>query len=193
MADTTAVATITDKWDDGQRVHVLASVAIGASPLTYPTGGIPMDLLTATILLDSRPGFLPLPGISSQPIRVEVKGIAGFTYAYDRTNKKLIIRASAAITPAGTIAVTEGAVTVVGGGIGEAIGINPDSNAGVLSKAAATNRTIPRATFLGSATTAAFTGTAVTAAALAELANASAIPAGVSGDTIQLYAIFKKL
>jgi hypothetical protein len=61
-------------------------------------------------------------------------------------------------TPGGTIS---GNVTVVGGGIGEAIGINPDTNAGVLSKAAATTRTIPIATFLGAAPT--FTGTAAPA------------------------------
>lgn len=71
-----------------------------------------------------------------------------------------------AFTPAGTSGTSSvtGNVTVVGGGVGEAIGINPDSNAGVLSKAAATNRTIPIATFLGAAPTAGaqtFTGTEV--------------------------------
>ena len=61
---------------------------------------------------------------------------------FDITNNKLL----AYRTAQGTLS---GNVIVKGGGIGEAIGINPDSNAGVLSKAAATDRTIPIATFLG--------------------------------------------
>ena len=65
---------------------------------------------------------------------------------FDFTNNKLLAYRSAAATVIGN-------VTVVGGGIGEATGINPDSNAGVLSKAAATNRTIPIATYLGAAPT----------------------------------------
>lgn len=86
---------------------------------------------------------------------------------YDTANSKLMVFRSGGATPAGTIS---GNVTVVGGGVGEAIGINPDTNAGVLSKAAATNRTIPIATFLGAAPT--FTGTAIGAAAFSEVANA---------------------
>jgi hypothetical protein len=62
-------------------------------------------------------------------------------------------------------ATTTGNVVIVGGGVGEAIGINPDTNAGVLSKAAATNRTIPIATFLGA------TAPAIAAAAFAEVAD----------------------
>lgn len=89
---------------------------------------------------------------------------SSYTFKWDHKNGKLQGFASA--TPAGTIG---GNVTVVGGGIGEAIGINPDSNAGVLSKAAATNRTIPIATFLGAAPT--FTGTAGTSSAPSEIAN----------------------
>ena len=89
-----------------------------------------------------------------------------YTFSWDFKNGKL--QAFASATPAGTIG---GNVTVVGGGIGEAIGINPDSNAGVLSKAAATNRTIPIATFLGAAPT--FTGTAGTASPSSEVANAT--------------------
>lgn len=63
-----------------------------------------------------------------------------------------------------------GNVTVVGGTLGEATGINPDSNAGVLSKAAATNRTIPIATYLGAAPT-------VAAGALAEVGNGISLAA----------------
>jgi len=96
----------------------------------------------------------------------------GYVFEWDKTNGKVKAYRSAGFTPAGTIAVTDGAVTVTGGALGAAIGINPDSDAGVLSKAAATNRTIPQATFGIAATTAALTGTAVAAAALVEVANA---------------------
>jgi hypothetical protein len=92
-----------------------------------------------------------------------------YRFEWDYKNGKL--QAFASATPAGTIAVTDGAVTVVGGGIGEAIGINPDSNAGALSKAAATTRTIPQATFGIAATTATFTGTAGTSSPASEAAN----------------------
>lgn len=100
----------------------------------------------------------------------------GYTLGFDRNTGKFKAYQTASLTPAGTngTSAVTGNVTVVGGGIGEAIGINPDSNAGVLSKAAASNRTIPIATFLGAAPTAGaqtFTGTATTAAALGEVAN----------------------
>jgi len=81
----------------------------------------------------------------------------GLRVVFDSLNNKLL----AVRTAAGTLT---GNVVVVGGGIGEAIGINPDSNAGVLSKAAATNRTISIATFLGGAQT-------IAQGAFAEVAN----------------------
>lgn len=182
--------TVLEMWNDTKRSHVLGSIALTGS---YTTGGISLNFVTAA--LSGTKGQTALPGISKQPIRASIDGIAGYKYEYDRTNKKLIIRQSAGFTPAGTNAssTVTGNVSVVGGGIGEAIGINPDTNAGVLSKAAATTRTIPIATFLGAAPTAGaqtFTGTAVAAGAMAEL-PASALPAGVTGDTIQFYLIFK--
>ncbi len=137
---------------------------------SYPTGGLAYT--NASFGLQSNPVFIGFDSDAS-----------GYGFQHDRANGKILAYRGAGFTPAGTnstptVTVTEGAVTVVGGAIGEAIGINPDSNAGVLSKAAATNRTIPRATLLGTATTAAlsgaptFTGTAVAAAAAVEVANA---------------------
>lgn len=90
----------------------------------------------------------------------------GYVIQWNFQTGKLMVFQSAGFTPAGTIS---GNVVVKGGGIGEAIGINPDSVAGVLSKAAATDRTIPYATFLGGALTIA--GTAVAKAALVEVSN----------------------
>jgi hypothetical protein len=115
-------------------------------------------------------------GISDVWGVIPIANAGGYVYEYVRSTGKLKVYRQGGFTPAGTngTSAVTGNVTVVGGGVGEAIGINPDSNAGVLSKAAATNRTIPIATLLGAAPTAGaqtFTGTAVAAAALTEVAN----------------------
>lgn len=82
---------------------------------------------------------------------------------FDYTNVALM----AFRTAQGTVS---GNVIVKGGGIGEAIGINPDTNAGVLSKAAATDRTIPITTFLGGAVI-------IAQGSLAEVANTTNLSA----------------
>lgn len=97
--------------------------------------------------------------------------------SFDITNTKLLAYRGGTFTPAGTnsTSTVSGNFVVVGGGIGEATGINPDTNAGVLSKAAATNRTIPIATYAGATWTAAaqtFTGTAQGQQSFAEVSNA---------------------
>lgn len=132
---------------------------------SYPTGGesIPATMWQAF-------GMLGVLGIHVIGIPDATSG--GVVVAWNYATLKLMAFRSGGFTPAGTIG---GNVTVVGGGIGEATGINPDSNAGVLSKAAATNRTIPLATYLGAAPT--FTGTAVAAAALVEVANTTDLSA----------------
>ncbi|MDQ3803280.1 MAG: hypothetical protein M3416_05435 [Acidobacteriota bacterium] len=131
---------------------VFADVAMDNS---YAAGGEPIS--AAELGLPEILGALHLGGDSDA---------VGYHAHFDTDNNKLMVARTAGHTPAGSVG---GSATVVGGGIGEAIGINPDSNAGALSKAAATNRTIPLATLLGAAPT--FTGTAVAAAALAEVAN----------------------
>lgn len=134
---------------------------------TYATGGV--QVTPAMVGLGS---FIGAPVFSAP----------GYAFSWDAANNKVLAYVSAGFTPAGTngTSAVTGNVTVVGGGIGEAIGINPDTNAGTLSKAAATNRTIPIATFLGAAPTAAaqtFTGTAVAAGALVEVANGVSLAA----------------
>ena len=127
---------------------------------SYPTGGYS---LTATDLHWSQ--------LDSVEVISGNSASGGYVFNWDTVNKKLMaFYGAAGATPAGTIS---GNVTVVGGSIGEAIGINPDSNAGVLSKAAATTRTIPIATFLGAAPT--FTGTAGSAGGLTEVGNGSSL------------------
>jgi hypothetical protein len=119
-----------------------------------------------------------------------IQGEDGYVAKWDKANQKILLYRSAGFTPAGTngTSAVTGNVTVVGGTLGEATGINPDSNAGVLSKAAATNRTIPIATYLGAAPTAGaqtFTGTAVAAGALVQVASG----VDVSGVVINFIAI----
>lgn len=127
---------------------------------SYPTGG---EAITAQNV-----GLSALYSIDviGQSTVAGTAPTASYRFQWDFKNGKL--QAFASGTAAGTIG---GNVTVVGGGIGEATGINPDSNAGVLSKAAATNRTIPIATYLGAAPT--FTGTAGAGIAPAEVAAAT--------------------
>lgn len=115
---------------------------------SYPTGGEVINPVDIGLLVIT--SVLPIGGNSAAGV---------YKFWWDTVNSKLMAFWSALGTVIGN-------VTVVGGGIGEAIGINPDTNAGVLSKAAATSRTIPIATFLGAAPT-------VAAGVMAEVANAT--------------------
>ena len=128
MAESVVTGVVTDFWDDGKRLHSIGTLAIGASPGTYSTGGIACNFLTISLTETAGLGGPPLPAVVSQPTFVRVDGIAGYKYEYDFTNKKLIIRSSGLAT--GTIA--EGDVTVLGGAAGTALGITADSNSGAL-------------------------------------------------------------
>lgn len=114
--------TATDFWSDGKRVHVVGTLLAAGN---YVTNGIALDLPVA---LSSQ-----VPGISAQPVHVQVQGIAGYFYEYDKANKKVLIRQQT-------------------------------------DPAAAGGANIP----------------------FVQLA-AAALPAGVTGDTISFYAIFKQL
>lgn len=119
MALALATPTVTDSWFDGKRLHVVGTIAIGASPLTYAAGGPVLNFNGVGIL-------------SGQvPTRVSIEGQAGFIYRYIK----------------GTT-IANGTVTVFA------------------------------------------EGTVATNAPLVEHSTA-AIVAGVSGDTIAFYAIFK--
>lgn len=153
---------------------VTATIAFDAS---YPTGG---ETIRAVDF-----GLSAFLSVVARPTGAAAGGagyIYDFTIASDLKTANVLVYTVAGFTPAGTNASSSvtGNVTVVGGGIGEATGINPDTNAGVLSKAAATNRTIPIATYLGAAPTAGaqtFTGTAVTAGVLVEVGNGVSLAA----------------
>lgn len=146
--------TIVDEDIWGKTRVILADILLDSS---YPTNGY-----TAAL------GFTPRAFGLKTIADLLVTGINGagsgiVQIVFDKTNAKLL----AFRTALGTVV---GNVTVVGGGIGEAIGINPDTNAGVLSKAAATNRTIPIATFLGAAPT-------IAQGSLAEVTNTTNLSA----------------
>lgn len=175
MAEATAIPTSTVVWDDGHMVHVVGTMAIGASPATYAAGGIACDILAN--MVDGAGLGIPLPGISLQPIRVTVDGIAGYKYEWKASTKKLLIRLAAV---AGTIVST---FTLKGGGLGTGIGYSADAADFTIGKAAATDRTSVNVV------ASVLTGTA---AAMAEIATA-AVPAAVSNDVISFYAIFKKM
>lgn len=157
-----------DVWGGRTKVQV-AQLALDSS---YPTGGYSLPA--------TKFGFKAIWNIIVSNCGGSASGL--YHYWYDVVNSKFMVFRVAGATPAGTNAASTvtGNAVVVGGGIGEAIGINPDTNAGVLSKAAATNRTIPIATFLGGSLTApaqTFTGTAIAAAGLVEVANAVSLAA----------------
>ena len=112
--------TVSDKWDDGKRLHVVGTLAFSGS---YATGG---DTLS----------FAGLVPASRAPLVVRVSGQAGFIYEVN-----------------------------IGSGIANSLvlvrGQEPtNATAGVI--------------------------------ALTQLA-AAAYPAGVTGDTVRFYAIFKLL
>lgn len=207
MAVATAIPTLSDIWDDTKRVHVIGTIAVGASPLTYQTGGLDLDFLAS--MAGGGSGTVPLPGIASQPTYGRVDGIAGYRYEYKLSTKKLFIRSVAAVTPAGTVAAptftgtlgTAPTFTVTKGAIvaSTELGLSADATSATVNNnaiastriLAAANSPVGTTTPAGTNSAPAFTGTAQAAAAMAELA-ASAIPAAVSGDTITFYVIFKK-
>lgn len=139
---------------------------------SYPTGGYTISA--------QQLGYSSLTNIVMVLFSpIDVTSMA-YEFGWIYATGKLVVMQNAGFTPSGTNASSSvtGNVTVVGGGIGEATGINPDSNSGVLSKAAATNRIIPIATYLGAAPTAGaqtFTGTAVAAGGQIQVANATSL------------------
>jgi hypothetical protein len=73
MSVATAVVSVVDQrstWHDGSKYFVLGNIAVGASPLTYVTGGIAMSF------------FIPLIKASRTPIIVLITGQSGYVYQY---------------------------------------------------------------------------------------------------------------
>ncbi len=82
MADTSITLTVQEYWDDGQRIHVAGTLAIGAAALTYPAGGIPVP--TPAV-----PGI----GATTKASIFRANGLAGYLFQYDRANAKLLVGA----------------------------------------------------------------------------------------------------
>jgi len=115
---------------------------------SYPTGG---EVLSPAMI-----GLQNIVGSLQIGVKDATSGGVMTQFVPGATPKLMALRSAG-----GTVT---GSAVVKGGALGEAIGINPDGNTGVLSKAAATDRTIPIATLLG--------GTlSVAQGAMAEVAN----------------------
>lgn len=119
MATATITTTVRDYWDDGKRVHILATMDFDTGD--YAAGGIAPTLTGL------------FPGQRSTPEVISLNGKAGYVYEWDRANSKVIVRNPAAHTHT---------ITITGGAAGtQAIGIATDANAAALSKTTATDRT----------------------------------------------------
>ena len=122
------------------------SLIVVTPDTSYPSGGY---ALTAANCYCGR-GITGMSQIGCNTAAV------GYIPIWNTQTGKFMILVPGGSTPAGTLS---GNVVVTTGTIAQAIGITPDSNAGVLTTAGST-RTIPYATFLGGALT--FTGSAGT-------------------------------
>lgn len=114
---------LTGDWlsNIGNRRAVEGTITFDSS---YATGGL--SLTPANIGL----GVLK---------RIQFNNDSGYVCAYDYTAQKVLVYQAGANLP--SVKVTGGQVA------GEALQITPDTNSGVLGKVAATDRTIPGATF----------------------------------------------
>lgn len=83
MAVSTAVPTQRDDWHDSKRLHSVGTVAVGASALTYVTGGIAFSLWAGKVKANTA------------PVWIDVQGIGGYiycpVYGTDGSLTKLII------------------------------------------------------------------------------------------------------
>jgi hypothetical protein len=69
MAESTAVPTITRIFKMGRVIRAYGTLAVGASTLTYATGGIALDF--SSKVASRRP-----------PLHVHVEGLSAFDYRY---------------------------------------------------------------------------------------------------------------
>ena len=77
MADTAITVTKLDHWHDGKRQFMVGTLAVGAGPLTYPAGGVPVDFVAGGLQGTQKPLFVVLDGI------------AGYVIVYDRVAGKI--------------------------------------------------------------------------------------------------------
>ena len=69
-------ATSVDQWSETGRINTLATLTFSGN---YATGGDSFD-------------FATIQQGGAQPIWVDIRGKAGYSYEYDFTNKKIIVR-----------------------------------------------------------------------------------------------------
>ena len=80
MAVAVATPTVTNtiSFPGAGIVKIQGTIAIDASPATYATGGLAVSLAGQ-------------PGVASNPIKMVISGVAGYTYTWDRPNAKMQI------------------------------------------------------------------------------------------------------
>lgn len=72
----TVVATVVDQWSDVGRIETVATLVFSGN---YATNGDVYD-------------FAAISQGVGQPLFVDIRGKAGFSYEYDLANKKIIVR-----------------------------------------------------------------------------------------------------
>lgn len=66
MALSTVSVSITDTWKIGHALHVVGTIAIGASSGTYPTGGFTLNLALDLIKAQAAPYYIHIIGQAAQ-------------------------------------------------------------------------------------------------------------------------------
>jgi len=93
MSVATAVPTVVTSRFGDYGYKVSGTIAVDASPATYATGGITLNLNQSAVKA------------SRTPVTVIIQGISGYDYSYipgsDNSNGKLMIRAQSASASAG--------------------------------------------------------------------------------------------
>lgn len=92
MAEARATVTTSRVWHDSKKVHVIGKLAVTPGPDTYTTGGIAFNPVTN--IVDGAGLGMPLPGINSQPLWINIIG-KDYLGQYDPSSKKLVFKAIA--------------------------------------------------------------------------------------------------
>jgi hypothetical protein len=85
MAESKAVFTTSDVWDDGKKIHAVGRLTLTAGPDTYTTGGVAFNVLANTV--DGAGLGLPLPVVNSQPLWANAVGGSYFGQYLPATGK----------------------------------------------------------------------------------------------------------
>ena len=197
IGDVTVV--VQDRVREDRKHRVLAKITFGDGALTYPSGGVPVPTYEKFGMYRTLDYLIISDGNDA----------SGYTWKYDKENKKLRAWQSAGFTPAGTNSaptftgsalavhghtlhlnnadVLDGTTTTVNAGT-DLLGANTGSDIAVTTVADTTGRggivSITAGTPAGTVAAPTFTGTAVAAGVMAELGNVA-----VAAQTLYVEAV----